>query len=156
MTTFGKIIVNGKEVDAQKFQGLPEAFQKIMVDANGNGIPDFLEGILENPLVKTAMANAGVQNFQQLPPEMRAKLEGLMQKFGNSGAMGTSTMQIGTMSAGNLPSAVPMSSSTIDWKERFNPEEPSTISVKTVVFGAVAVFGFLLVAGIALLAFFRH
>ncbi|MCE9625971.1 MAG: hypothetical protein K8R69_11070 [Deltaproteobacteria bacterium] len=156
MTTFGKIIVNGKEVDAQNVQGLPEAFQKIMVDANGNGIPDFLEGILENPLVKKAMANAGVQNFQQLPPEMRAKLEGLMQKFGNSGAMGASTMQVGTMSAGNLSSPAPSTSSTIDWKERFTPEEPGAISVKTVIFGAVAVFGFLLVAGIALLAFFRH
>ncbi len=147
MRQFRKIIVNGKEVDPGQMGELPEAVRQVLVDQNNNGIPDMLEGILDNPLVRKAMERAGYQSFEQIPPEMREKLQKLMSQLGGvSGASPNVQVQTFSMKSG---ASAPQPVAAPDWKQGYSLEEPKSISAKTVVFAMVAIFAFLVVAFIA-------
>ncbi len=90
-----QIIFNGKsynsieEMPANEREAYESMF-KIFQDANGNGIPDFLEGdIAKN--VTTAFTNAvhydGVaySNLDELPPEAREKVKAAFVKLNHLG-----------------------------------------------------------------------
>lgn len=139
MSNFQKIIVNGKEVAPGDLQSLPEAVQQVLADKNANGVPDFLEGVLDHPFVKKAMERGGYTSFNQLPPEMKDKLQGLFQKLGGAGVQ---THHVGTQ----VGAASDFASSQPDWKQALAPEQPGLISVKVIVFAMVAILALLIFA----------
>lgn len=79
---FTKIIVNGREVGPEQ---VPELLKKFVVDANQDGIPDFLETFLKNPFFKM-VAGKSIENFQaqlkNLTPDQQKKIAALMEKLG--------------------------------------------------------------------------
>lgn len=89
------IVFNGKTYNSmgempanerEAFEHLSNAF----VDKNGNGIPDFLEGdMVENiKTVFTSNININGQtynNLDEIPPEIRAKVQGALQKLNKLG-----------------------------------------------------------------------
>lgn len=90
-----QIIFNGKsynsleEMPANEREAYESMF-KIFQDANGNGIPDFLEGdIAKN--VTTAFSNAVhyngavYSNLDELPPEAREKVKAAFVKLNHLG-----------------------------------------------------------------------
>ena len=90
-----QIIFNGKsynsleEMPANEREAYESMF-KIFQDANGNGIPDFLEGdIAKN--VTTAFSNAVhyngavYNNLDELPPEAREKVKAAFVKLNHLG-----------------------------------------------------------------------
>ena len=139
MSNFQKIIVNGKEVAPGELQSLPEAVQQVLADKNGNGVPDFLEGVLEHPFVKKAMEQGGYTSFKQLPPEMKDKLQGLFQKLGG---VGVQTHHVGSQ----VGLASDFASPQPDWKQALAPEQPGLISVKAVIFATVTILSLFIFA----------
>src|SRR5689334_2543316 len=97
-----KIIFNGKTYDTPDEMSATDraAFEQIAVmfgDKNGNGIPDFLEGdIIKN--VSTAYTNIVSINGQayndmnEMPEEMRAKVQSAFQKMSELGLVPPATM----------------------------------------------------------------
>lgn len=144
MTNFQKILVNGKEVDASDLHSLPEAVQQVLADKNGNGIPDFLEGILDHPFVKKAMEKSGYTSLDQMPPEMKAKLQGLMQKFGG-GSVETSQVHVGGLQS-PAKAGVSFSASEPEWKRQLAADQPGSISPKVIIFAMAAILGLLIFA----------
>jgi len=117
------IIFNGKTYNS--VEEMPdaerEAYQHIMttfVDKNGNGIPDMLEG----DMVKNVMqiystklgAGGSIQKLDELPPEMRQKMESALQKLSQLGILN------------GLPAAAPLSS-----PQQSQPIAASTSSTPT-------------------------
>ena len=97
-----QIIFNGKsynsieEMPASEREAYESMF-KIFQDANGNGIPDFLEGdIAKN--VTTAFSNAVhyngavYNNLEDLPPEAREKVKAAFVKLNNLGLIAGTPM----------------------------------------------------------------
>jgi hypothetical protein len=91
------IIFNGKtynsieEMPAHERQAFEQVSQ-MFVDANGNGIPDFLEGdMIKNVITaRSTQANINVNgqtynSFNELPPEMRQKVDGAFKMLSNMG-----------------------------------------------------------------------
>ncbi len=150
MTNFQKILVNGKEVDPANLQALPEAVQQVLADKNKNGVPDFLEGIMDHPFIKKALEKGGYTSFEQLPPEMKDKLQGLMQKLGGVGASPAPQVEVGqvqvhqtSFGAGSSPV---FSARAEDWKQGYSMEQPGQISMKTLFFAVAAILGLLIFA----------
>ena len=72
-----------------------EQLQKIFVDANGNGIPDFLEGDVAQKVVTafTSVVNHDgkiYNNLDELPPEMRQKVKDAFAKLNEMGILNPS------------------------------------------------------------------
>ena len=136
-----KIFVDGKEVDAQSLQNLPEPVRQALVDANRNGVPDIIENIWQNPLVQKALEKAGQRNgtvyhsFDQLPAEMREPIQQFVAKIGG-----------GTSSSAISPAR------PVDWKSLEQPEAPRTISIKTMIFAMAVIFALLLAGWIFFMA----
>jgi len=150
MTNFQKILVNGKEVDPANLQALPEAVQQVLADKNKNGVPDFLEGIMDHPFIKKALEKGGYTSFNQLPPEMKDKLQGLMQKLGGVGSSQAPQVEGGqvqvhqaSFGAGGAPA---FSARADDWKQGYSMEQPGHISMKTLFFAVAAILGLLVFA----------
>ena len=157
MTHFQKIIVNGKEVDTSAMQDLPEAVQQVLADKNKNGIPDFMEDILEHPFVKKALEKGGYSNFNQLPPEMREKLQGLVQKLGGTESSAAPQIQVGSVQVhqgSTLPkSSQGFSSRHNDWQQGFSQEQPGMVPLKVVMFAVAAILGLVIFAFVAWMTF---
>lgn len=93
------IIFNGKtynrieDMPASERQAF-EQMSKMFVDANGNGIPDFLEGdMVQNVLAahstKTQISADGktYHTLEDLPPELRQSVDGAFQMLSNMGIL---------------------------------------------------------------------
>lgn len=93
------IIFNGKtytrieDMPADERQAF-EQMSKMFVDANGNGIPDFLEGdIVQNILAahstKTQISADGktYHTLENLPPELRQSVDSAFQMLSNMGIL---------------------------------------------------------------------
>ena len=97
-----QININGKtynsleEMPANERQAY-EQLQKIFVDANGNGIPDFLEGDVAQKVI-TAFSSAVnydgkvYNNLDELPPEMRQKVQNAFEKLNQMGILKPNTV----------------------------------------------------------------
>jgi len=92
-----QILFNGKsyasldEMPANERQAY-ENLQQIFVDANGNGIPDFMEGDVARKVMSAftstnvADANGRVYtSLEELPPEVREKVERAFSKLSQLG-----------------------------------------------------------------------
>lgn len=143
MADLTKIFVNGKEVDPNSLDNLPDAVRQIMVDADKNGVPDVLENIWQNPMVQKLIQRAGEKagtvytNFDQLPSEMREPIQKLMTKLGSGGGA--------TVAAASSPSVFSQAP-TQNWQALEQAEAPKTLSIK-VIFLVMAVIVALLLAG---------
>lgn len=109
------IVVNGKEIGPE---AVPEFLRKFVEDANKNGIPDMMEHLLNNPMLKMALGKAGSQ-LQNLTPEQKAKIEQLMTKLGGmvQGSPDSPSVNVTTVSMGSSPSVF---SSPSSGSVRFN------------------------------------
>lgn len=121
--TFTQIVVNGREVSLDK---VPEFLRQFVVDADKNGIPDFLDQMFKNPLLKMVAGKIGdqlksrLQNAKNLTPEQKERLKDVLEKLGAAGNAGTSFSVTTTTST----SSFPPSSSTplIDYKKLGIPD----------------------------------
>ena len=89
------IVFNGKTYNS--LDEMPDnerqAYEQVanmLVDKNGNGIPDFLEGDLAKNIttVFTSSVNINGKNYNhvdELPPDMRAKVQGAFEKLSELG-----------------------------------------------------------------------
>lgn len=91
------IVFNGKtynsveEMSANERQAY-EQIANMLVDKNGNGIPDFLEGdLVKNVMTAfTSSINVNGQNYNgmnELPPEVRARVQGAFEKLSEFGVV---------------------------------------------------------------------
>lgn len=70
-----------------------EQMQKIFVDANGNGIPDFLEGDVAQKVISAFTSTINYEgkiynNLDELPAEARQKLQAAFIKLNQMGILG--------------------------------------------------------------------
>jgi len=112
-----------------------------------------MEKILENPMVKKAMENTVANNLEQLPPETRAKLQALMQKFGGGSAGQPAAPTYTTVSQSAPTPSVSVSTDSQDWKQSYSLEEPKSISAKTLFFAMAALFGMIIFVFVAWIFF---
>ncbi len=158
MSEIRKIFINGKEVDPSQLPQLPDSVRQALVDANGNGIPDIMEKIFENPLVKKAMENAGIHGWEQLPPEKLEMLKKLMGQFGGGAVGAQPQVQAFTTVTQSPPIAsasVSGSAPSQEWKSAYSLEEPKSISAKTLFFAMAALFA-LIIFGFVIWIFARY
>lgn len=96
-----QIMFNGRtynslnEMPANERQAY-EQLQKIFVDANGNGIPDFLEGDVAQKVITafTNQFNYGgkvYDSLEELPPEARQKIQDAFAKLQQMGIVNPGT-----------------------------------------------------------------
>lgn len=91
------ITFNGKTYNSPDEMPANErkAYEQMMgmfVDKNGNGIPDFLEGDLVQNVLSAHSTNVNVNgmtvhNLDDLPPELRQKVDGAFQMLSNMGIL---------------------------------------------------------------------
>jgi len=85
------IVFNGKtynsleEMPANERKAF-EQMKQIFVDANGNGIPDFMEGDMFRNVMSMASTNGTYQgqvlnNLDELPPDVREKVQNALEKL---------------------------------------------------------------------------
>ncbi len=102
------IIFNGKTYNSVEEMSVNErqAYEQIanmLVDKNGNGIPDFFEGDMAKNVMTafTSSVNVNGQTYNgidELPPDVHAKVQGAFEKlseFGMVTKVPPMTMQIG-------------------------------------------------------------
>ena len=157
-----QIVFNGKTYNS--LEEMPsnermayEQMQKIFVDANGNGIPDFLEGdIAKN--VMTAFTNVVnydgkvYNNLDELPADARQKVQDAFAKLNQMGIVNVNaSMQASSKPAAFEPAFQP--------SKPLIPQEPAIGEVSRarglVVIIAVAVALFICATGAALFLFAR-
>lgn len=93
------IIFNGKtyhrieDMPADERQAF-EQMSQLVVDANGNGIPDFLEGDIVKNVVTAHSTQTNINvngktyhSFNELPPEMRQRVDGAFKLLSNMGLL---------------------------------------------------------------------
>lgn len=163
MTTFKKILVNGKEFNS--LEEVPETLRHLLADQNQNGIPDVMEKIFQNPMVQKALANSGqvVSSFDQLTPEQREKVRHTFQMLGmplpdgQAAPRDIQAQSTNSFDAGNQPSssAKGLTSTPIDWSKIAGPSEPKSISTKTLIFLLMMIFSLLIVVWLALMFFIK-
>lgn len=96
------IIFNNKtynsleEMPAQERQAY-EQMMNMFVDANGNGIPDFLEGdMVQNVLsaysTKVDVNGKTIHSLDDLPPELRQSVSGAFEMLSNMGILGSNPL----------------------------------------------------------------
>ena len=89
ITFNGKTYNNIDEMPANERQAF-EHLQQIFVDANGNGIPDFMEGDMAKNIMTAFMGNVNFNgkvynNLNDLPPEAREKVQKAFEKLKQMG-----------------------------------------------------------------------
>ena len=121
-----KIIVNGKEVGLEK---VPEMLRRFVVDADQNGIPDFMDNLIKNPLFKMvagkSMENlkSQLQNMKNLTPEQQAKISTLLEKLGEAGGNVTASSASVSTTASTSSGFRPKSSTpAIDYRKLGIPD----------------------------------
>lgn len=149
-----KIIVNGKEIEGS--EAVPEFLRKFVQDADKNGIPDFMDQLLKNPMFKMVMGKGGeqlkeqLQKLQNLTPEQKAKVEEALKKLGavDSSPGGAASASVITVSSG------PSRSSKIDYRSLGipDPEQKGSFRKLLGILGSVVV---LFVLGYAATVVFR-
>lgn len=104
------IIFNGKTYNS--LEEMPpnerrayEQMMNIFVDANGNGIPDFLEGDMVKNVMSAVTSNIHFngqvyEGLNELPPDVREKIQGAFEKMTELGVVTktTSPMMMGVNS----------------------------------------------------------
>jgi hypothetical protein len=81
------IVINGQEVGPE---AVPEFLRKFVADADKNGIPDFMDQMFKNPLLKMVLGKAGANlqsqlaGLQNLTPEQKKKIAALMETLSGS------------------------------------------------------------------------
>jgi hypothetical protein len=113
-----QIVFNGKtynsldEMPANEREAYGQ-LQKIFVDANGNGIPDFMEGDMAKN-VMTAFTNVVnydgkvYNNLEELPPDARQKVEKAFAKLNQLGIVtGSFTQGVNKIPASFEPAFQP-------------------------------------------------
>lgn len=75
-----------------------EQLQKIFVDANGNGIPDFLEGDVAQKVITAFRSVVNYDgkvynNLDELPPEMRQKVQNAFEKLNQMGILNSNPVE---------------------------------------------------------------
>jgi hypothetical protein len=85
----GKTYNNMEEMSANERQAY-EQIANMLVDKNGNGIPDFLEGDMAKNVMTafTSSMNINGQTYNsmdELPPDIRAKVQGAFEKLSTLG-----------------------------------------------------------------------
>ncbi len=107
----GKTYNSAEEMPANERQAY-EQVANMLVDKNGNGIPDFLEGdMVKNVMTAfTSSMNVNGQtynNMDELPPDIRTKVQGAFEKLSALGIMTevSPMMQVQTPQAGQEPIA---------------------------------------------------
>lgn len=94
MSTEGKIVLNGKEYSS--INDIPKEFKVLFKDENNNGIPDFVEGLLnagDSGSVKPLIANFnsfyynGTQysSIDAMPPEAKQMVQNGLNNLEKSG-----------------------------------------------------------------------
>lgn len=105
------IIFNGKTYNS--LEEMPpnerqayEQMMNIFVDANGNGIPDFLEGDMVKNVLSAVTSNIHFngqvyEGMNELPPDVREKIQGAFEKMSELGIVTKTTpsMMMGVNSA---------------------------------------------------------
>ena len=110
----GKTYANLEEMPANE-RAAYEQLAKIFVDKNGNGIPDFMEGDMVRNVMAAFTSNVNFNgqtynNMTELPPEVRAKVQGAFDKLAGLGILTNTPAMMPP--AGNPPAS----------------QEPATIS----------------------------
>ena len=94
-----QIIFNGKSYDS--IEEMPanerqayEQLRQMFVDANGNGIPDFMEGDMAKKIMNAFMSTSAINyggavygSLEELPPDVRAKVEKAFSKLSQMGIL---------------------------------------------------------------------
>lgn len=105
------IIFNGKTYNSleempQNERQAYEQMMNIFVDANGNGIPDFLEGDMVKNVLSAVTSNIHFngqvyEGMNELPPDVREKIQGAFEKMSELGIVTKTTpsMMMGVNSA---------------------------------------------------------
>ncbi len=152
----GKTYNSLDEMPANERQAY-EHLQKIFVDANGNGIPDFMEGDVASKIITAFSTNVvdfngqTYNNINDLPPETKQKVEAAFAKLQQMGLVSPQAM-----------SGISSSQPQIDFEPAFAPskpiipQEPTIQEVKGPNFMgiALALIAALVVCGIAAAAVF--
>lgn len=132
----GKTYKNIEDMPANERQAF-EQMTKMFVDANGNGIPDFLEGDVVKNVVSAHSAQTNINvngqtyhSFNELPPELRQQVDGAFQMLSNIGVLnGTPEAPSQDVKARSKMSTESQTSSVI--------EEDRGNSVFTMVLGGI-------------------
>jgi phage-related protein len=87
----GKTYNNLEEMPANE-RAAYEQLAKIFVDKNGNGIPDFMEGDMVRNVMTAFTSNVNFNgqmynNLNELPPDVRAKVQGAFDKLAGLGIL---------------------------------------------------------------------
>jgi len=103
----GKTYNNLEEMPANE-RAAYEQLAKIFVDKNGNGIPDFMEGDMVRNVMTAFTSSVNVNgqvynNLNELPPDVRAKVQGAFERLASLGIVTNSPQMMTT--AGNPPSS---------------------------------------------------
>ena len=152
------IIFNGKtyksieDMPANERQAF-EQMSQMFVDANGNGIPDLLEGDVVKNVISAHSTHTSINvngqtytSFNELPPELRQQVDGAFQMLSNMGVLnGTPEAQPQEIQTRSKPSTAPQTSSVI--------EEDRGNSVFPMVLGGIVLCFAIAVLTIAILYF---
>lgn len=135
---------------------------KIFVDANGNGIPDFLEGdIVKNVMIAARGMSADgkiYEGMNELPNELRAKIQTAFEKMSELEVVtkNTSPMMMEVNSIQVTPKEPSFQSKPFVSREFSSAiEEEKSSSALPWVLGAVALFFCLALAAFALFYFIQ-
>lgn len=161
ITFNGKVYNSLEEMPSNERQAY-EHMMKIFVDANGNGIPDFLEGdIVKNVMVaaKNISADGKIyEGMNELPNELRAKIQTAFEKMNELEVVtkNTSPMMMEVNSVQVTPKEPDAQSQPFVSRE-FSPaiEEEKSSSALPWVLGVAALLFCLALAAFALFYFIQ-
>lgn len=151
-----QIIFNGKSYS--KPEDMPaserEAFnqmQKIFVDANGNGIPDFLEGDMVKNVMTAFTSNVNFQgkvynSLDELPEPARKKVQEAFAKLNQLGIVNAADLTPPNATQSDL--AFQRSEPAVQAGQLMNEENPNRWLI------VVSALGGMLICGLVIAAFF--
>jgi hypothetical protein len=150
------IIFNGKTYNS--IEEMPpearlayEQVAHIMVDKDGNGIPDFLEGDLVKNIMSVVSGSINFNgqtynNVNELPPDVQAKVQGAFQKLSDMGIVAGDQHFLQTDHSHLEGTPMPVSKPFVS--REYNPAIQEDKGPSPMVWVAVGL-GFLLCLGIA-------
>lgn len=158
----GKTYNNLEEMPSNERQAY-EQMMKIFVDANGNGIPDFLEGDIVKNVMTAVTSNISVNGqmyggMNELPDDVRAKIQGALEKMSELGVVTkTSSPMVMGINSVQVPSKEPSFQSKPFVSREYSPaiEEEKSSSALPWILGAVALLFYLAIAAFAVFYFMR-